>query len=250
MAGFFTARQFAFGARALFAFLLTILSDGLAIANEKLTVATIEVPPFVLRHPDTRKVTGAAIQNVQAQAKACNIELEFIVSPSWARAFNMATSGVVDGVLPTIKSADRETVLLFSAVPAVVNKMSLITHAESGFLHYEGLSMLDGKSLGKLRDGRVTKELDAYLEGGTVNVSSMRSYEVLLNNLLARRLDFIAGGMGVYVEYAKETGVLEQIRVLEPPLAAVPQYLALSKYRLEKLPALEQAYNCIASAVP
>jgi len=222
-----------------------LLAGGASANNQPLKVATIHVPPFVVVHPETGKISGLAVTAARHQAAQCKTSLEFVLSPAWNRAYRMAADGIADGLLPTIYSADRGAVLVFPEHPILQTKMSLIARRSKNGQAFTGLTMLNRKRVGKLAGGLISDDFESYIRSNEVVVFQRHSYRSLLENLAAGRLDFVVGDRQVFKYYQREYGFNDKLERLEPILGTTPQYFALSRKSLAAHPDSKGLFECL-----
>ncbi len=226
-----------------FAFILLI--DSNVSAKPILKVATINVPPLSYMDPETMRVTGTVTKAVQDRAGKCGLDVAFIFSPSWARAYQMATSGTADGLIPTTYAESRLVEFDYSNPALVDLRPSLIVRKDSPFLRFNGLHILDGHRVGIRAKSLMGKDFDAKLASGSVTVVERINSKGLAEALIKGETDFIVDSPDVINYNLGEEQVGEKVRVLEPSLGSSLQYLALSKKRSQTISEGTSASNCL-----
>ncbi|MEX0297732.1 MAG: substrate-binding periplasmic protein [Kordiimonas sp.] len=216
-----------------------------AAAKPILKVATINVPPLSYMDPETMRVTGSVTKIVQARAKKCGLDVAFIFSPSWARAYQMAVSGTADGLIPTTYAESRLVDFEYSKPALVDLRPSLIVRKDSPFLRFNGLHILDGRRVGIRAKSLMGKAFDAKLASGSVTVVERMNSKGLAEALIKGEADFVVDSPDVINYNLGEVQVGEKVRVLEPSLGSSLQYLALSKKRSQAIAEGTAASNCL-----
>lgn len=228
------------------------LTAGSTISAEEhaLKVATFHSPPFAIIDTETGAISGSAIEAAKRMAKRCRASLRFVVSPAFSRAYRMTVDGTVDALVPVLESAERTKFLFFPQHPVDRTSVSLMVKSSSNLVRFTDLSILEGKSVGRLAGGLVTPDFDAYVRSNEINLLQRHSYQSLLENLAGGRLDFIAGPRPIFEYYAQQLGYADSIRALEPSLDNIPGYMALSRQRLANNPQMNTVYDCLMNMDP
>ncbi len=235
-------------ARMIAGFLLlsgTVAGAGLAADKPTLRVSTIVVPPLVVHDTDNNSLSGTAVNAVRALAKQCGADVNFIITPSWNRAYMMAQIGIADGVIPTNYSEDRLAYFDFPSDPLVDMKPSLIVRIDSPAKHFSSLDMLRGKKVGVRTNALLEDKFDAYVRSGKATLVERSDSVSLVDELLSGRVDFIADSSAMIVYHLTESKIPERIRILEPPLGASGQFLALSKKRASSFASGTDLSHCL-----
>lgn len=202
-------------------------------ASDKPTIriSSIVVPPLVVRADPKADVTGSAVEAARALAHACGANTDFIITPSWNRAYMMAQIGIVDGVIPTNFSEDRLAFFDFPKEPLVDMSPTLIVRKESPVMAFTSLDILKGKRVGVRTNALLEDKFDAYVRSDQAILVERSDSRSLVDELLSGRVDFIADSPAMIIYHITESNVPKRIRVLDPPLGHSGQFLALSKKR-------------------
>lgn len=210
-----------------------------------LKIATINVPPLAYMDPDTMVVTGEVTNKVQDRAASCGVQVAFIFSPSWARAYKMALDGTADGLIPTTYTKDRLSDFEF-AQPAFYDlRPSLIVLKESGYKQFTGLNMLQGKRVGVRSKAKLEPSFDAYAASGMLTAIERVNSKGLAEALFSAQAEFIVDSPGVMAYQIGATQMDAKVRVLQPSLGQSLQHLALSIKRSETFKSGTEVSNCL-----
>lgn|GEM_PF-1196162 len=240
-------------ARLIAGFLLlsgTVAGAGLATERVTLRVSTIVVPPLVVHDRENNRLSGTALDAVRALANRCGADVDFIITPSWNRAYMMAQLGIADGVIPTNFSEERLAYFDFPSEPLVDMKPSLIVRIDSPAKRFSGLDILKGKRIGVRTNALLEKDFDAYVRSNKATLVERSDSVSLVDELLSGRVDFIADSSAMIVYHLTRSKIPERIRVLEPPLGASGQFLALSKKRSASFAPETDLSHCLLTTPP
>ncbi|NVJ97080.1 MAG: transporter substrate-binding domain-containing protein [Alphaproteobacteria bacterium] len=218
--------------------------------SDSLRIATIAVPPFVSVDPNTDNIDGIGPEAVRKIAAQCGMEVSFVISPSWARAYMMAVSGTVDGIIPTTFSEERATELDFHPATLFDAGPSLMVRADSGITGFGSLQQLEGQRLAVQQNILLEPKFDTFIRGGKVDLYVRANATALVEELLSGKVDYIADTYSVLEHHLGRPDVLSHIRVLEPKVGIAPRYLALSKARRELLAPGTPLSRCLIAARP
>ena len=146
-------------------FLLTIcalLAQPGTAQSVTVTIAAVMPEPRSSDHVDSFERPENYQEATEFLSK-CNIKASFINAPSWTRAFEMAASGYVDGLIPTNQTEDRHNVFYFPTKPYTSVAVLAFVLKSHPATHFRGLDMFDGKMLGHIKGARLSSDFDAYI---------------------------------------------------------------------------------------
>ena len=185
---------------------------------------------------------GVMVRTTLALAKKCAVRAQFIEAPSWSRAYKMAVDGVVDALIPTSKSLERQALFYYPASPQYVLEISVFSAAARNEPIYSGLDMLAGKRIGKLDNALIEETFDTFAKAGHLQLSERATVRRLFQGLLRGRFDYVIGDTLSGNYYAEQLGAGDKIIALEPPIGRSSEYLAFSrKSHLMKAPLTARA---------
>lgn len=236
-------RHWSSGFRSIILATLLIFIPNFTIADDKkeIIISGLSFPPYIIAS-ETGPPSGIIVDLVTKALTSLNYSVKFEIT-NWARAYNSVKIGAVDGIIPTIKSKDRETFLSFPVKPLLNLEMILLT-AKGSEVDYDGsIASLRPYQLGKVRKARVSPAFDKAIEQGKINVDERTDFNLLVSAAAYKRLDAVAMDRLLAIWIAKKKGVENLLKTLEPPLASAPVYLAMNKKRFS--PAEMQELNQI-----
>lgn len=210
-----------------------------------LTVTIVEFPPQLVWSSATQRVEGSAVDALQRLGDKCGASFTVILSPSWTRAYTMARSGKADGIMPLNFAEDRQQDFFYTKAPVFHMRTVLVVHRNSPVLRFDGLSILDGKTVGKLDNALIEPAFDAYITRDSVQVSERHTFDRLIENVARGRLDFAVGEYGSFRHWADVLGHSGQLRALDPPIGVVPVYLGLTRADVSELARQEKLRRCL-----
>jgi ABC-type amino acid transport substrate-binding protein len=185
-------------------------------------------------------VAGYAVDTAEAVLHEAAIEHAF-VAQAFPRAYERLKNceGMMIGVF---RSPEREAVLAFSD-PIVSDHVVLVSRAADR--PYRGPADLAGKSLTYLSGAYFGVDLQRF---AGVRLEQLSSFELMLKKLVAGRTDavIVSPREGVAIA-ARHAGVpVSLLRIADPPIAVVPNHIAVCKSDPSMVDALERINRAIA----
>ena len=206
--------------------LATLLSGVCAASPRTLTLATTQWCPYTCGElSETENLIGTYLTELFTKH---NLKLK-IESYPWARAIQLAESGVVDGLLTAVKSEAPS--LRFTSEPTGYYQVCFYTYDSAW--RFESIADLTGKVLGVIRDYGYTPDIDRYVasqedSGRIETVGGSLSTQRLIRMLQAGRIDALVEDRLVLASVLNQLGP-QPIHLFEAGCAqAQPFYLALS----------------------
>jgi len=223
--------------------LLTLASTALTldapaqtpVTTKRIRLVATEFPPYT---SEAIADGGTGVAITRAALERVGVSLELGYRP-WVRALNEVQSGLWDGVIGAWHSRERESFLSFPRALGITNRIGFM--ARAGSSHAIGdLSKLGHLKIGTVRD---------YANPPAFEQAQLQRDEALddlsnLRKLLAGRIDLalIDKGVAFHLLQTQMRDAAPSFTWLEPALADVPLYTALSK-RTTELPARMAALN-------
>lgn len=216
--------------KALLTMTLLILaaSSVAAPSCEKLIASgNPEYPPYLWRDPaDPRHLVGANADLLHELGKALNIKIEVIYAGPWARVQNDAYNGRIDLLAGAFLTMERLTKVdyihpQFFTVP---NEVWVAAGHEFAYQNWADLKAHTGATVVDTSFGQA---FDQYAEQN-LNIKKLPSLTQAFQMLLLGRVDYV-----LYERYpggnlARQLGMGEQLKTLQPAFASEALYLALS----------------------
>lgn len=203
-------------------------AEQLAHGPDVMVIGGLQVPPYIIVDEEGQ-ASGLVVDLLRRALEQVGVRPHFEIT-NWARAFAGAKAGRLDALIPALRSPDREEVLVYPSEPLTVLNMVVIRHAGDRELHYDGdLNVFRDMSMGRIRSARVAPAFDEAAAAGMFRLEERASFGLLALGVAHRRIDLMAGDELMGLWGAAENGVLEKLKVMDPPLAQAPVYLAISK---------------------
>lgn len=223
-----------------------------SVSAEKpvLKIATIHVPPLTFLDDQTGEATGSIVQTARSVANRCGISIEFIYTPAWGRSYEMAASGIADGIIPTTYIDERLEHFDY-AKHAYGNLFpSIIVRSNSEHNRLSGLDMMNGKRLAIRAKSIVNDALMEKINRGDIVPITRANTKSSLDALLSGEVEFMLASRDIVYFYLGKKQTVEKVRILEPSLGHTPQYLALSKKRSPIFAENTAFSDCLLNAKP
>ncbi|MBF0288668.1 MAG: transporter substrate-binding domain-containing protein [SAR324 cluster bacterium] len=213
---------------------LTVLLTNMSAYSDEIPSIKVSGPlfePYIMIKEGSTK--GIIVDLVQLALKEAGYQAKFDIT-NWARAFTETKKGLIDAIIPAMKSADREVFLHYPHQP-VINLQMVLVAAKDNPATFDGtMESLRSYSIGRVRKARVSPVFDEARETGVINVQERNSFGLLIKAAAFDRIDLAALDKNLALWSSKKQGLSSRIRVLQPILGSVPVYVAFSKKRLSK----------------
>ncbi|MBH9552005.1 substrate-binding periplasmic protein [Inhella gelatinilytica] len=192
------------------------------------TVLGVELPPLIMATP--YGAAGVVVETVQQAFQRLNRPVVIKVVP-WARAYAEVTEGRADGLIPTIRSAERETLLDFPTQPVFRSDMVFFARADAHIPWRGHLADVAALKFVKLRGALFAPEFDRAVQEGRLQCEETTSFASAIRMVQAKRADLAAvphlGGLQVIAS----EGLGREVVALQPPVHTQDFFLALAKGR-------------------
>lgn len=210
-------------------------SNAAAAAPGKIIAAVqSDFPPTYSINPATRKPQGFAIDLLNEVARRAGINVEYVVSSTSEESQKMVLSGKAD-IIPSLSIDEtRKKHFAFTnpvetlPVSYIIRNKSRITGLKSG--------MRAGVMRGSIAHTYLLQTQDITIVPGN-------SLHKLLIELLAGHLDIIMAPAPSILKLAKDSGIEDHLRVLEPPVLGGIRAMALRPADTELLARLNAAID-------
>ncbi|MDO6686611.1 MULTISPECIES: substrate-binding periplasmic protein [unclassified Agarivorans] len=190
-------------------------------------------PPYIMVN-DQGKAEGIIVELIEQSFQQLNTDADFQIS-NWARAFAKVKSHQSQGLIPTMRTADREAFFYYPDTAFLLLDQHLITLNAWPTDTFSGdFAELDDYRIGKVRNARISPPFDQALAKHTFDVEKHNSVEGLVKSLLRGRLDMIATDSRQALLVAAQDGKPNGLKLIEPALGQVPVYLAFSKQQVDQ----------------
>lgn len=206
-----------------------LFKDG---TDKPLYVAGLHLPPFIIKAAHkNEKTTGIIADLTREILKRAGRKTAFKIS-NWPRAIKEAEFGIVDAIIPAIKSPDREKFLFYPELPILVLDFVLITQKER-HINFDGdLASLAKYKILKLRKARVTPAFDKAVKQGALITEARSSFSQMIKAVASKRADLAAVNNFNFYNLVHQNGLSDKIQVLRPSLGQSPVYLSFSQKQI------------------
>jgi polar amino acid transport system substrate-binding protein len=208
--------------KIVLALIALFMMAGIATAETKITLATVDWEPYYGSKLENGGFT-VAIADAAFKKVGYAMEIQYM---DWNRAVALTTSGKVDGLFGCYRSAEREKVMNMSEALAAVE---LVLFSKKGAnITYSGIESLKPYKIGIMRGNANTEEFDSatFLKKESVN-----KLELNVKKLLGGRIDLIIGSKLVIQDlinkqFAKDA---DKIEVVKPALQSNALHIGFSR---------------------
>lgn len=200
--------------------------EAISEEGEALTIATVEIPPYVMRREDG-SLYGVFIDLMESASEQSGIAVSFDVS-NWPRAQIKAQHGEVDAIFPVIFTQERTSWLTYPEDPLMAFRFSIFVQ-DDNTVEFDGdLETLRGMTIGRLGKSKLHPRFTEAEESGIVTIEEIPSLDQLAIMVSRGRIDgfAIAHLMGLWA--IERTGA-DNVVPLETPIGVSNIFLALSK---------------------
>lgn len=206
--------------------LLTPMHSVFAADKNIITVGGLPFPPFIIA--ENNKVSGVIPDIIEEAVKRTGKKVEFKIS-NWPRAFKQVQLGKIDGIIPAMKTPDREKFLYYPSKELVKFEQVFFKAKGKSIKFDKSMESLKSYKIGRVRNARVSPAFDKAREGGLLKVEERNDIAQLLKGADRGRLDIVAIDRIVGLWNAKKLGLLQKVEPVNPSLGAIPVYLAFAK---------------------
>lgn len=193
-----------------------------------LTLVTIESHPMTVL-PEQGEKYAYGSNEAKPVLRRCGVRANIIVAPSWSRAYNMALTGLVDGLMPANKSAERQQHFYFPQSSFTSMAVVVFTNKDNSETKFTGFDMFNGKKFGKLSGSLLTPAFDAFIQKENIEVLERTTLTGLFEMLVQKEVDYAADQALMDANTLKDLEVDDNVRALKPALETAPLYIAISK---------------------
>jgi polar amino acid transport system substrate-binding protein len=216
--------------RILLLTLLTLLTSLNAIAstNEAPTIIYApELPPYIVSSKDG-KPQGLMVDIVLEAFHRAKLPVSIKIVP-WARGYKMVAAKPGLGLIPTLRTTEREQLFQFS-------EQALFRYKEVWFKQRGAAIPWDGSMasiaklrLIKMRDGLTAPPIDEALKSGLLKAYQIDSFQNALKMLSVNHADLLPMPQITGLSLIKQLGLEAKIEAIEPPIFEQAVYLAFSR---------------------
>ncbi|MGY5451576.1 substrate-binding periplasmic protein [Agarivorans sp. MS3-6] len=211
---------------------LIIISCGTSQAKT-IEIQSFIFPPYIMLNAQGR-AEGIIIDLIDQSFARLGVDADYQLS-NWARAYAKVKTHQSQGLIPTMRTTDREQFFYYPDTAFLLLDQHLIATSSWSENSFSGdFSELDAYRIGKVRNARISPSFDAALADKVFDVDKHNSVEGLVKSLLLGRLDMIATDSRQALLVATQEGKPHSLKLLKPALGQVPVYLAFSKEQVDE----------------
>ncbi len=207
-------------------------------AKTEHVVAAVEIPPYVMATPYGS--SGIITEVVREAFARIGQPVRIEVMP-WARGMEEVRDGRVSGLIPTIRTAEREQWLLFPQQPVYHFDMAFFARRADQLRWSGQLLELSARRFVKLRGAAFAPELDEAFRNGSLLIEEANSFASALRMVAGRRADLAAVPLLTGRQLLAQEGLIGEIEPLQPLVFRQPVYLALARTQAALLQPLDAA---------
>lgn len=194
-----------------------------------LTVAIEEIgyPPY--QYEDAGEIKGFTIDVLEYFEANSQYDFEYIILP-WPRALNLVAKGNVDMILTLFKNKEREKIYNYIEPSYAFEVNQFFTLADKDINFSGDLKQLTPYLIGTRREFSYGNNFDkAYY----LTKLPALTEEVILNLLLANRIDIAISNPFIFNEMILKRNVGTKVKAIKPYVELTPVYLGLTKKRAD-----------------
>lgn len=186
-----------------------------------------EHPPFLWRDPERPDhLLGANADLMRLIAKDLGLQLDILYSGDGAAAFEEVRSGRVDLLLDATLVAPRLAVLDFIH-PAIAELQWLPWVRQGEAFDYQGREQLAGRAGLRVAGSETGRQFEAFARQ-QLQLTAARSLPAALEALMQRQVDYVLHERYATIAAAASLGLIDRLRLLQPPVLAQGMHLALA----------------------
>ena len=186
-------------------------------------IGELDYPPFYFVREN--KLSGAAFEIVSELARSLGHSLEIHRYP-WSRIQKKLETGEIEMMILYLKSPERLKDVFYVNPPHIYEASNLIVHKPSEIAFNGNLWELRAYNFGSVRGYTHGPAFDS---AGFLKKQLVNDERLLIRILVNHRVDIAVGNPQTIQMYAKETGMENQIRILEPALNVGLNHIAFSR---------------------
>jgi polar amino acid transport system substrate-binding protein len=199
-----------------------------SIADERLTFATINYPPYSFAEEDL--ISGITPAIVRSAAERAGLEIDIIIVPA-RRALALTESGIFDAVFSLIWTPERAEMFDYGQSAVVNEEIILVTRADSDHVYGGNLDALSGTRVGAVSGFSLGSVLDEAFASGLLVKEENSSNHANMRMLLKGRVDVAASDKLSALSIMGTAENLSKFRILVPVIESTPTFMAFTKVR-------------------
>jgi len=175
------------------------------------------------------QIVGINVEIIRKVFQRMGMTVKLELMP-WERCKKMVEDGTADGFFSPFKTPEREKLYHFTGEPLMIEKNVLVVTKDSNIRFNGDIKAMNSYTFGIIL-GYAT--LDKYQKDGTITkINTNKTVSEALHKLVAGHGIDIYVNNDLTVKYtAKQEGLSDKLKILDPPFSETPSYLAFTKKR-------------------
>lgn len=198
--------------------------SALAEAPKALHLVEDPWPPYTYGEYSSKPTRGAVVEVLEYIFRDSHLKLTLY---PWKRALLLAKEGIVDGLMLTVETKEREDDFIFSE-PIFNDEIVFIVHSEQA-IHYQGLHSLKGLIIGTVHGSKYSNEFQEAIQQKVITVEPADEIQTNIKKLMNRRIDVVVSSKIAFCNTFKEIWPEANFTILSPALKKIELKIAISK---------------------
>jgi len=197
--------------------------------KDLLKVGFVEYPPY--EYIENGKIKGIGIDMMREAFKRIGYSdesYEFVKYP-WARLLEMTKTGSIHIILDASPTDERKEFLDFSEEAFGIYDINLVTLKNVEIPYQNNISDVQDLTIGVVRNYALGINYRTAVESDMLNLDKASTSDELLNRLIDERVDVIMDYKPVVLFKMRERGIVDSVKVWEPPIDINPTGIGYSK---------------------
>ncbi len=204
-----------------------VMSMAVGKCEHLIATGNPEYPPYLWRDPANPQVLiGANADLLQRVGKELGLTIEVLYTGPWSRAQDEVRTGRIDMIagafltLPRLESMDY-------VHPAFLQAPNVVWVRKDEEFSYKQWKDLRGQVGGTVVNNSFGQQFDAYSKAN-LSLEYVPSVTQALQKLILGRTDSVLYERYPGVALAESLGILDELKILDPPISSEGLYLTLS----------------------
>ncbi|MNM68174.1 Bacterial extracellular solute-binding protein, family 3 [compost metagenome] len=211
----------------LVSLLLPLAASAAGKCERLIATGNPDFPPYLWRDPARpERLIGANADLLERIGKAIGVDIRVLYTGTWARAQEEARMGRVDLLAGTRLTPERLEQMDY-VHPAFLAADSVLWVRKDALFPYAGWEDLRGRKGAILANNSFGPGFDGFAKAN-LTLEAVPSLTQAFQQLLLKRSDFVLQQYYPGLATADTLGMLNDLQVLEPPVASESQYFALA----------------------
>ncbi len=211
---------------------LVCLNATASTDNIPTTVYAPELPPYIVRAADGT-AQGLMVDILREAFRRAKLSVKVEIVP-WARGSNLVSNKPGLGLMPTLRTPEREQLFRFSEQP-IFRYTEVWFKRRGAQIAWDGsMASIANQRLIKMRDALTAPPIDNALKSGRLKAHEIDSFENALKMLAVNHADLLPMPKISGLTLIRQLGLDATIEATEPPIFEQPVYLVFSRDPVNK----------------